>query len=135
MSLDMFIEYISRLYDGDNLSLEELKNLDIKASSLIDLMEKDEIDYDTQNAIDLYISYFDGERYLDGEKTKNVLNYYRIIEDKNNKKLAAEKENKTRTLRIKPINSDGVISAVTIIEAVVVIGMLLAFLTLALLKI
>lgn len=135
MSLDTFINYISRLYEGDNLSVDELKDIDIKASDLIDLMKNGEIDYDMQNALDLYISYYDGSRYLDNEKTNNLLEYYRIIEENNNKKLAAEKQNNSRSLKLKPINSDGVISAITVIEAVVIGGMLLAFLALALLKI
>ena len=132
MDLTTFMNYIQRLYDGDILSEEEIKSIDLKASEIIDLMKNEEVDFDTKNAVDLYINYYDDSRYLDNEKKKNIMNYYRLAEEKNNQRIMNDK---AKSLELKRINSDGVISAIAVIEAAVIGGMLIAFLAIALLGI
>lgn len=134
MSLDSFIEYLKRLYDSEVLTKEELDSVDRKASELVDAMAAGDLDYDTQNAIDLYVEHYDGEN-LSPERTRILLKYHNIIENRKMQELEREKMNKPHVYRIKPINSDGIISAVAIIELVVIGGALIAILTLALLKI
>ncbi len=134
MEMNEFNESLRKLYDGEELSDEELKALDYEAASLVDQMASGELDYDKQNALDLYVQYFDDSRYLDQTKTSNVMKYYATIEEKHNKKLEAEKESSPKVLTKKPLNSDGIISAITIIEVVVVLGMVISFIAIALLR-
>ena len=86
MSFEDFNNFVLRLYEEDKLSNEEIRDIDNKAAELIGQMREGDLDYDTQNAIDLYINYYDDSRYLDSEKSKNIMAYYEIIEERNNKR-------------------------------------------------
>ncbi len=129
MSFEDFNNFVLRLYEEDKLSNEEIRDIDNKAAELIGQMREGDLDYDTQNAIDLYINYYDDSRYLDSEKSKNIMAYYEIIEERNNKKLQM---NNQKSLKFKPINSDGIISAIAVLEMVLIGGIIVAFLVLAL---
>ena len=135
MDYDIFKVEVARLWNGDILSYDEIKKIDQDASILIALMENSTLDFEMQNALDNYIIYYKQHHNLDEDRTNNLIAYNRIVNESNNQKLANERQNKPKAMQIKPINSNGVISAITVIEAVVIIGMLIAFLAIALLKI
>ena len=126
---------VARLWNGDILSYDEIKKIDQDASALIALMENSTLDFEVQNALDNYIIYYKQHHNLDDERTMNLISYNKIVNESNNQKLVNEHQNKPKAMQIKPINSNGVISAITVIETVVIIGMLIAFLAIALLKI
>lgn len=134
METDKFKEFLARIDKGEELSHEEQVELDSIASALLDQMQSNSIEYENQNLLDLYVTYFDGSTgYLDPTKTQNIMRYYTIIDERNEKKLAAEKKEKPRVLKIEPIDHNGVISGIAIIEVVLLLGILLSFIAIALL--
>ena len=133
MEMNEFKGLLVRLFDGQELSNDELASLDYQASILLDKMENGTIEYEDQMALDEYISYYDDSRYLDPTKTSNVMRYYRIIEDKRNVKEKESQNNKPYVIR--PVsNKKGVIAGLAIIEAVVILGILISFLAIVLMQ-
>ncbi len=132
MEYNNFKNGVARLWNGENLSYDEIKELDSIAAELIDMMETSELDYDLQNSLDNYIIYYKQYHNLNEERTKNLVAYNKYVNENANNMLALEQQNRVKML--KQINSRGIISAITIIETVTIIGMLISFLAIVLLK-
>ena len=133
MSLNEFINLIIRLYDGDTLDVDVLDLMNDKARELINNMKNNNIDLDSQNALDEYIEYYRNNNH--NELITSLINEY------DNTSLELEKANNIgvyhEPLVLKPkkkINNDGLISAFAIIEIVSLFGILIVSILLALTK-
>lgn len=93
------------------------------------LLEKDQISFDEQNALDLYMNDYLANKL----KTKSEENLFKRYNDiiKINKSRMLEKNPGKKPLRIKPINTNGRIIAITLIEVTVLVGILLGVLAIA----
>jgi len=132
MNLTGFINGIVRLYDGDNLTEEELNSIDEKAALLIEQMKEGSIEYEAQNALDEYIDFYERKN---SRKRANALiaDYYNTI----NKKASMQNEmsalNNERKLVMKPLkDNSGVITIIAIIDLVALLGVFIAVIFLAL---
>jgi hypothetical protein len=131
MNINDFKILLERLYNGETLTSEELSLLDSEAYKLAEQMENNALDYNSQNILDCYVSYFNDKNI----SSLAVNNYNRVITEKRIKEV--EKENKNQqanVMALKPIkDNSGVIKAITVIEVVVVLGIFVAILALVLL--
>lgn len=93
------------------------------------LLEKEQISFDEQNALDLYMNDYLANKL----KTKSEENLFKRYNDiiKINKSRMLEKNPGKKPLRIKPINTNGRIIAITLIEVTVLVGILLGVLAIA----
>ena len=93
------------------------------------LLEKDQISFDEQNALDLYMNDYLANKL----KTKSEENLFKRYNDiiKINKSRMLEKSPGKKPLRIKPIDTSGRIIAITLIEVTVLVGILLGVLAIA----
>lgn len=93
------------------------------------LLEKDQISFDEQNALDLYMNDYLANKL----KTKSEENLFEKYNDiiKINKSRMLEKSPGKKPLRIKPIDTSGRIIAITLIEVTVLVGILLGVLAIA----
>lgn len=93
------------------------------------LLEKEQISFDEQNALDLYMNDYLANKL----KTKSEENLFKRYNDiiKINKSRMLEKNPGKKPLRIKPINTNGRIIAITLIEVTILVGILLGVLAIA----
>lgn len=93
------------------------------------LLEKEQISFDEQNALDLYMNDYLANKL----KIKSEENLFKRYNDiiKINKSRMLEKNPGKKPLRIKPINTNGRIIAITLIEVTVLVGILLGVLAIA----
>lgn len=134
MEIEEFLNYINKMYDGKELSFDELRNIDIKAAELVDKMRHFSLTNEEGDALWCYIDYYDSSKYLNEERNRIIMSYYEICEEINAQKVMNEKNNH-KVLSIKKINSDGLINTISIISIVSIIGILIAFITIIYLKI
>ncbi len=138
MTLINFINYLYRLFDGEALTNEELNLMDNKALELLNQMKENTIDENSQNALDEYVDLF--ERKQNRELANKIIDdYYKVI----NEKALAKPNGAGRGHSGGPVsengnkvlvytNMSGMINTVAIIEVVLIIGVLAAFIVLAL---
>lgn len=108
---------------------EEEASIHRYISKCLKLFEKVQITFDEQNALDLYMNEYLANK-LRNQKENDLFNrYMEIIKINKNKML--EKNPGKKPLRIKPINTNGRIIAITIIEVTVLVGILLGVLAFA----
>ena len=108
---------------------EEEASVQRYIAKCLKLLEKDQISFDEQNALDLYMN-----DYLPNKlKTKSEENLFKRYNDiiKINKSRMLEKSPGKKPLRIKPIDTSGRIIAITLIEVTVLVGILLGVLAIA----
>ena len=93
------------------------------------MLKKEQISFDEQNALDLYMNDYLANKL----KTKSEENLFKRYNDiiKINKSRMLEKNPGKKPLRIKPINTNGRIIAITLIEVTVLVGILLGVLAIA----
>lgn len=108
---------------------EEEASIQRYISKCLKLLEKDQISFDEQNALDLYMNDYLANKL----KTKSEENLFKRYNDiiKINKSRMLEKNPGKKSLRIKPINTNGRIIAITLIEVTVLVGILLGVLAIA----
>ena len=108
---------------------EEEASIQRYISKCLKLLEKDQISFDEQNALDLYMNDYLANKL----KTKSEEILFKRYNDiiKINKSRMLEKNPGKKPLRIKPINTNGRIIAITIIEVTVLVGILLGVLAIA----
>lgn len=123
-----FAELYKKL-EQNSLTDEEEASIHRYISKCLKLFEKGQITFDEQNALDLYMNEYLANK-LRNQKENNLFNrYIEIIKINKNKML--EKNPGKKPLRIKPINTNGRIIAITIIEVTVLVGILLGVLAFA----
>lgn len=108
---------------------EEEESVQRYIAKCLKLLEKDQISFDEQNALDLYMNDYLANKL----KTKSEENLFKRYNDiiKINKSRMLEKNPGKKPLRIKPINTNGRIIAITLIEVTVLVGILLGVLAIA----
>lgn len=108
---------------------EEEASIQRYIAKCLKLLEKEQISFDEQNALDLYMNDFLANKL----KTKSEENLFKRYNDiiKINKSRMLEKNPGKKPLRIKPINTNGRIIAITLIEVTVLVGILLGVLAIA----
>ena len=108
---------------------EEEASVQRYIAKCLKLLEKDQISFDEQNALDLYMNDYLANKL----KTKSEENLFKRYNDiiKINKSRMLEKNPGKKPLRIKPINTNGRIIAITLIEETVLVGILLGVLAIA----
>ena len=108
---------------------EEEASVQRYIAKCLKLLEKDQISFDEQNALDLYMNDYLANKL----KTKSEENLFKRYNDiiKINKSRMLEKNPGKKPLRIKPINTNGRIIAITIIEVTILVGILLGVLAIA----
>lgn len=108
---------------------EEEANIQRYIAKCLKLLEKEQISFDEQNALDLYMNDYLANKL----KTKSEENLFKRYNDiiKINKSRMLEKNPGKKPLRIKPINTNGRIIAITLIEVTVLVGILLGVLAIA----
>ncbi len=108
---------------------EEEASVQRYIAKCLKLLEKEQISFDEQNALDLYMNDYLANKL----KTKSEENLFKRYNDiiKINKSRMLEKNPGKKPLRIKPINTNGRIIAITLIEVTVLVGILLGVLAIA----
>lgn len=108
---------------------EEEASVQRYIAKCLKLLEKDQISFDEQNALDLYMNDYLANKL----KTKSEENLFKRYSDiiKINKSRMLEKSPGKKPLRIKPIDTSGRIIAITLIEVTVLVGILLGVLAIA----
>ncbi len=108
---------------------EEEASVQRYIAKCLKLLEKDQISFDEQNALDLYMNDYLANKL----KTKSEENLFKRYNDiiKINKSRMLEKSPGKKPLRIKPIDTSGRIIAITLIEVTVLVGILLGVLAIA----
>ena len=108
---------------------EEEASVQRYIAKCLKLLEKDQISFDEQNALDLYMNDYLANKL----KTKSEENLFKRYNDiiKIDKSRMLEKSPGKKPLRIKPINTNGRIIAITLIEVTVLVGILLGVLAIA----
>lgn len=108
---------------------EEEASVQRYIAKCLKLLEKEQISFDEQNALDLYMNDYLANKL----KTKSEENLFKRYNDiiKINKSRMLEKNPGKKPLRIKPINTNGRIIAITLIEVTVLVGILLGILAIA----
>ena len=108
---------------------EEEASIQRYIAKCLKLLEKEQISFDEQNALDLYMNDYLANKL----KTKSEENLFKRYNDiiKINKSRMLEKNPGKKPLRIKPINTNGRIIAMTLIEVTVLVGILLGVLAIA----
>lgn len=108
---------------------EEEASIQRYIAKCLKLLEKDQISFDEQNALDLYMNDYLANKL----KTKSEENLFKRYNDiiKINKSRMLEKSPGKKPLRIKPIDTSGRIIAITLIEVTVLVGILLGVLAIA----
>lgn len=108
---------------------EEEASIQRYIAKCLKLLEKEQISFDEQNALDLYMNDYLANKL----KTKSEENLFKRYNDiiKINKSRMLEKNPGKKPLRIKPINTNGRIIAITLIEVTILVGILLGVLAIA----
>lgn len=108
---------------------EEEASVQRYIAKCLKLLEKEQISFDEQNTLDLYMNDYLANKL----KTKSEENLFKRYNDiiKINKSRMLEKNPGKKPLRIKPINTNGRIIAITLIEVTVLVGILLGVLAIA----
>ncbi|MBP3457377.1 MAG: hypothetical protein J6K36_04645 [Bacilli bacterium] len=108
---------------------EEEASVQRYITKCLKLLEKDQISFDEQNALDLYMNDYIANK-LKTKSEENLFKRYNYI-IKINKSRMLEKSPGKKPLRIKPIDTSGRIIAITLIEVTVLVGILLGVLAIA----
>ncbi len=108
---------------------EEETSIQRYIAKCLKLLEKDQISFDEQNALDLYMNDYLANKLKTKSEENLFKRYNNII--KINKSRMLEKNPGKKPLRIKPINTNGRIIAITLIEVTVLVGILLGVLAIA----
>ena len=127
---------IVKLLNGDGLSGDEYKYLTDKMSLLISKMSEG-LDPLEQNLLDVFVDAIKDKSDLNPKWKDIVFAYYKIIDEKAKAKLLEDKnayQNEHRVLKIEKMKKDneGKVLTITILEVVIIIGVLIAFLMIAL---
>lgn len=123
-----FAEIYKKLVENNHTDEEEA-SVQRYIAKCLKLLEKDQISFDEQNALDLYMNDYLANKL----KTKSEENVFKRYNDiiKINKSRMLEKSPGKKPLRIKPIDTSGRIIAITLIEVTVLVGILLGVLAIA----
>lgn len=123
-----FAELYKKLLEKTQTKEEEA-SVQRYIAKCLKLLEKDQISFDEQNALDLYMNDYLANKL----KTKSEENLFKRYNDiiKINKSRMLEKSPGKKPLRIKPIDTSGRIIAITLIEVTVLVGILLGVLAIA----
>lgn len=123
-----FAEIYKKLVENNHTDEEEA-SVQRYIAKCLKLLEKEQISFDEQNALDLYMNDYLANKL----KTKSEENLFKRYNDiiKINKSRMLEKNPGKKPLRIKPINTNGRIIAITLIEVTVLVGILLGVLAIA----
>lgn len=123
-----FAEIYKKLVENNHTDEEEA-SVQRYIAKCLKLLEKDQISFDEQNALDLYMNDYLANKL----KTKSEENLFKRYNDIiiMNKSRMLEKSPGKKPLRIKPIDTSGRIIAITLIEVTVLVGILLGVLAIA----
>lgn len=123
-----FAEIYKKLVENNHTGEEEA-SVQRYIAKCLKLLEKEQISFDEQNALDLYMNDYLANKL----KTKSEENLFKRYNDiiKINKSRMLEKSPGKKPLRIKPIDTSGRIIAITLIEVTVLVGILLGVLAIA----
>ena len=108
---------------------EEEASVQRYIAKCLKLLEKEQISFDEQNALDLYMNDYLANKLKTKSEETLFTRYHDII--KINKSRMLEKSPGKKPLRIKPIDTSGRIIAITLIEVTVLVGILLGVLAIA----
>lgn len=123
-----FAELYKKLVENNHTDEEEA-SVQRYIAKCLKLLERDQISFDEQNALDLYMNDYLANKL----KTKSEENLFKRYNDIiiMNKSRMLEKSPGKKPLRIKPIDTSGRIIAITLIEVTVLVGILLGVLAIA----
>lgn len=123
-----FVDLYKKLLEKTQTKEEEA-SIQRYIAKCLKLLEKEQISFDEQNALDLYMNDYLANKL----KTKSEENLFKRYNDiiKINKSRMLEKNPGKKPLRIKPINTNGRIIAITLIEVTILVGILLGVLAIA----
>ena len=127
MNLNDFIKNIISLYENEYIDDNSLLLMQNKALELIYKLKDNSISENELNALDEYIEYLKVNN-LNIEIISKYQNVAKYLEEQNS--LNNYREPK----KIKPINNDGLISAITIIYVTIILGLTSALILVALFK-
>lgn len=120
-----FAEIYKKLVENNHTDEEEA-SVQRYIAKCLKLLEKDQISFDEQNALDLYMNDYLANKL----KTKSEENLFKRYNELNKSRML-EKSPGKKPLRIKPIDTSGRIIAITLIEVTVLVGILLGVLAIA----
>lgn len=123
-----FAEIYKKLVENNHTDEEEA-SVQRYIAKCLKLLEKDQISFDEQNALDLYMNDYLANKLKTKSEENLFKRYSNII--KINKSRMLEKSPGKKPLRIKPIDTSGRIIAITLIEVTVLVGILLGVLAIA----
>jgi hypothetical protein len=135
INLDEFIKLVKKLYNGEIRTKEEKEKMYNFALAFIsDLKDGRTIDYDNTNAIDCYMEYISehpNDTEITPDETKLFEEYQRTIKKSKQKQLEKETEEKKngniKVLEMKPIDHQGNIITIVILEVTILVGILISF--------
>ena len=129
MSLNEFIAGVTDLYNGETISKEDLRKINGQANSYLELLKTESIGYEERNALDCYIAYFEEHETFDEDIRRTINEYHQVVESQRAKDLENDKHG---SFKIEPIDRTGAIRAITIIEVVAILGVIIALILLVL---
>lgn len=123
-----FALLFKKLEKGET-SKEENESIYRYISKCLKLLEKEQISFDEQNALDLYMTEYLKNKKRNTKEEDLYNKYINIIKINMDEKL--KKGPGKKPLRIRPIDTNGRIIAITIIEVTILTGILLGVLAFA----
>lgn len=119
IGFETFNRLLNAKYNDEVLTKQDLTNMELYASMLLNKMDRADIHYDEQNSLDLYIIALANQDLRD--------KYDNAIKKSQEQRLNNNKI-EDQQLVLKPIDSKGAILTVTIIEVTLLLGILLGVL-------
>lgn len=119
IGFETFNRLLNAKYNDEVLTEQDLANMELYASMLLNKMDRADIHYDEQNSLDLYIIALANQDLRD--------KYDNAIKKSQEQRLNNNKI-EDQQLVLKPIDSKGAILTVTIIEVTLLLGILLGVL-------
>lgn len=127
---------LSKLCNNNPISPEEYKDLTTKMDELISKMPSG-LNPLEQNLLDVFVDAIKDKNDINPRWREIVFSYYKIVDEKAKERLLEEKENRQnerRVLKIERLSNDtkGTVLTISILEITLIIGILIAFLIIAL---
>lgn len=132
MNIIGFIDGISKLYENAPLTEKELSEIDDYARNLLSQMKDDSIEYESQNALDEYVDFY--ERKNTRKKANAIVSeYYDTINRKQSLQNSISPLEEERKLVMKPIkDNSGIITIIALLDIISLVGITIGIILLAL---
>lgn len=138
ISENEFNRFLGMLYSDDKLTKENYQDLYLYVNTLLINMQEENLEYDKQNSIDIYIYYLKDRKQNDllNEEENNILKKYKNIIIKKNQQLENQKKSETDKIKklkllSKQNSTRGAIISVVILETTILLGILISIIALA----